>query len=78
MIAGIMTLRAVNKDNDDSNDGAAACETMPSCPICEGKMEKVYDRYHQQVCVCVDCHTGITIPASARNIALLKKQNRTA
>jgi len=28
-------------------------------------MELVYDRFNQQVCVCVDCHSGLTIPAAA-------------
>ena len=30
----------------------------PACPICNGKMELVYDRINQQVCVCTDCHSG--------------------
>jgi hypothetical protein len=28
-------------------------------------MEVVYARNNQQVCVCVDCQTGVTIPAGA-------------
>ena len=36
-----------------------------SCPICEGKMEVVYARNKQQVCVCQDCHSGLTVPATA-------------
>jgi hypothetical protein len=51
---------------------------LPRCPICDGVMEKVYDRNHQIVCVCVDCQTGLTIPDAARNIARLKRQNRSA
>jgi hypothetical protein len=73
-----MTLRAVNNSDEDPEQTSAPCEIIPACPICNGKMEKVYDRYHQQVCVCVDCHTGLSIPASARNVARLKKQNRSA
>jgi hypothetical protein len=37
-------------------------------------MELVYDRYHQKVCVCTDCRTGITVPAMAWRIAKLKRE----
>ena len=47
---------------------------IPACPICEGKMESVYDRYHQKVCVCIDCHTGVTVPGSAWEIARIKRE----
>jgi hypothetical protein len=33
-------------------------------------MELVYDRPNTKVCVCVDCHTGITVPAQAWVVAL--------
>jgi hypothetical protein len=39
---------------------------IPLCPICGGKLEVVYDRYHQHVAVCADCMTGLTIPGKAR------------
>lgn len=57
-----MALRA-----GDSNDPikAESCEVIEICPICSGTMEAVYTRVHQQVCVCVDCHTSITVPQSA-------------
>jgi len=32
-------------------------------------MELVYDRPNTKVCVCVDCHTGIHVPAKAWAIA---------
>lgn len=32
-------------------------------------MEVVYDRPRTKVCVCVDCHTGITVPAEAWEVA---------
>ena len=38
------------------------------CPVCEGKMELVYDRPSQKVFVCADCHSGLTIPAGAWQI----------
>src|SRR5689334_21584680 len=42
-------------------------------------MELVYDRFHQKVCVCVDCHSGITVPQSAWTVARIKRQaKRTA
>ena len=50
------------------------CEVVPACPICEGKMEKVYDRRHQQVCVCSECHTGLTVPKTAWEVARIKRE----
>jgi hypothetical protein len=37
-------------------------------------MEKVYDRFHQQVCVCVDCHSGLTVPKTAYEVARIKRE----
>jgi hypothetical protein len=48
------------------------CEVVPTCPLCGGRMELVYDRPKTKVCVCVDCHTGITVPAEAWAIALAR------
>jgi hypothetical protein len=45
----------------------------PNCPICGDRMELVYDRFHQQVCVCVECHTGLTIPAAAWDVQRRKR-----
>lgn len=39
-------------------------------------MELVYDRYNQQVCVCLDCHSGITIPATAWDVQRLKRGSK--
>ena len=47
---------------------------MPACPICTGKLETVYHRYHQKVVVCADCHVGVTIPGSAWTVARLKRE----
>lgn len=41
-------------------------------------METVYDRHHQTVCVCVDCHTGITVPSTAWSIAQTKRDEQSA
>ena len=45
----------------------------PHCPICGGQMELVYDRFNQQVCVCVECHSGLTIPAAAWEVQRRKR-----
>ena len=60
-----MALRAVDP-NDPIKPGP--CEVIDVCPICAGHMEAVYSRVHQKVCVCVDCHTSITVPQSAWDI----------
>ena len=48
----------------------------PNCPICGGIMELVYDRFNQQVCVCVDCHSGLTIPTAAWEVQLKKRSRK--
>jgi hypothetical protein len=50
--------------------------SCPPCPICEGTMQLVYDRFNQQVCVCVDCHSGLTIPSSAWEVIRLKREKK--
>lgn len=35
-------------------------------------MEVVYDRQRAMVAVCVDCHSGITVPRSALDVASLR------
>lgn len=59
-----MALRLINQDQD-TPDTPGPCEVVEVCPICDGRMEAVYARAHQKVCVCVDCHTSLTVPASA-------------
>ncbi len=46
----------------------------PECPICSGRMEVVYNRFNQQVCVCVECHTSLSIPATAWDIQRIKRE----
>jgi uncharacterized protein YbbK (DUF523 family) len=36
-------------------------------------MEVVYNRFNQQVCVCIECHTGLSIPISAWEIRRVKR-----
>jgi hypothetical protein len=38
-------------------------------------MELVYDRPSAKVCVCVDCHTGLSVPAKAWNAALARRSD---
>ena len=47
--------------------------SCPKCPVCAGAMELVYDRFNQQVCVCTECHTGLTIPHSAWEVRRRKR-----
>ena len=37
-------------------------------------MEVVYHRNSQQVIVCKDCHSGVTVPAGAWNIVRIKRE----
>ena len=50
-----------------------ALDAVAVCPVCGGKMELVYDRRHISASVCVDCHTGITIPKDAWDVARVKR-----
>lgn len=52
------------------------CEILEICPVCGGKLETVYERPHQKVCACADCHTSITVPVVAWDIARVKKKTR--
>jgi len=60
------------KDNRQADAPAG----LPDCSICQGKMVLAYDRYQQKVCVCTDCHTSLTIPGSAWDIASQKREAR--
>ena len=35
-------------------------------------MEIVYSRHNQQVIVCMDCHSGLTVPSAAWKIARIE------
>jgi ssDNA-binding Zn-finger/Zn-ribbon topoisomerase 1 len=68
-----MAAQKVNITNnpDDQRHSAPA---IKACPMCDGEMEVVYSRNAQQVVVCKDCHTGVTVPASAWNVAHVKRE----
>ena len=69
-----MATRAVKifKDKPQADTGPQ----LPNCSICNGTMVLAYDRYQQKVCVCTDCHTSLTIPGSAWQIASEKREAR--
>lgn len=48
-------------------------DAVAMCPVCGGKMELVYDRRHIRASVCIDCHTGITVPTDAWDVARVKR-----
>ena len=50
-----------------------ATPALQSCPICGGRMEVVYARNNQQVCVCTDCHSGLTVPNTAWDVVRIKR-----
>lgn len=53
-------------------------DAVAICPVCGGKMELVYDRRHITASVCIDCHTGITVPTDAWVVAKVKRSLRWA
>lgn len=68
-----MALHAVGKpDEEPDNDR----QVVTNCPVCHGRMEVVYDRHHQKVAVCVDCQSGLTVPATAWEIARIKRETK--
>jgi hypothetical protein len=68
-----MALHSVKKDSDGEPD---PCDVVQVCPICGGNMETVYERNHQKVCVCKDCHSGLTVPSTAYEIARIKRESK--
>lgn len=62
----------MNDHEGDERRIDVACVT--TCPVCEGMMETVYQRNNQHVCVCTDCHTGVTVPGTAWEIARIKRE----
>ena len=43
--------------------------------MCGGALELVYNRNAQQVMVCADCHTGVTVPDTAWKVAPAQAQS---
>jgi len=69
-----MALRALKRQDTRVPEDPTPCEVIDVCPVCGGSMEAVYSRAHQKVCVCADCHSSITIPQHAWDIAKVKKR----
>lgn len=70
-----MALHAVHPLSDNpATDWRLDAACVPACPICGGRMETVYQRNNQNVCVCTDCHTGVTVPGTAWDIARIKRE----
>lgn len=67
-----MALRALPNPEDGSQPDSE--KSVTNCPVCDGRMELVYDRHHQKVVVCVDCQSGLTVPGSAWEIARIKRE----
>lgn len=49
---------------------------VPPCPICSGLLERVYSRFGENVFVCLECQTGLTVPRKAWDIANVKKSQQ--
>ena len=47
---------------------------LAKCPLCNGKMNLVYNRNHQQVVVCEDCRSGLTVPNAAWDVVRAKRE----
>ena len=67
-----MAIRALPKPEGEPEPERE--QVLRRCPICDGRMELVYDRHHQKVVVCVDCQSGLTVPGSAWEIARIKRE----
>jgi hypothetical protein len=59
----------------ESPDSEAA-RKVPPCPVCGAALERVYSRFGDTVYVCIECHTGITVPRRAWDIADVKTAQR--
>jgi len=69
-----MALEAIKPNRDDDRRSAEPQPAVTACPICGGGMEVVYARNNQNVSVCTDCHSGLTVPGSAWEIVRIKRE----
>jgi ssDNA-binding Zn-finger/Zn-ribbon topoisomerase 1 len=63
-----------SKPRSDDERRQENVPAVATCPICDGAMEVVYSRNNQQVVVCKDCHSGLTVPAAAWEIVRIKRE----
>jgi ribosomal protein L37AE/L43A len=66
-----MGLPSINPGPPNRPDPEAH-QLAPTCPVCAGKMDTVYSRAHTKVWVCVDCHSGLSVPTTAYDVARIK------
>jgi hypothetical protein len=76
--ASVTTAQLLQLPSAVSDPSPQVCEALPICPICGGKMELVYDRPNAKVCVCINCHTGISMPSKAWAIALARLAEKSS
>lgn len=70
-------LETVNlSDENPNNERRHDAPALTVCPVCDGLMETVYQRNNQQVIVCADCHSGLTIPTSAWEVVRIKRLSK--
>lgn len=69
-----MASRGSNSPEEEAQEETP--RKIPPCSICEGTMVLAYDRHGQKMCVCLDCHTSMTIPGSAWEVARAKRRSR--
>lgn len=70
-----MALRKVDTTNHPEDERRQeAAPVLKACPVCEGQMDVVYERHNQQVLVCVDCHSGLTVPGAAWEVVRIKRE----
>jgi len=67
-------LQALNQPDDRREPDQKPA--VSECPMCGGGMEVVYQRNNQQVTVCKDCHSGLTVPASAWDVVRIKRETK--
>lgn len=59
-----------HEDRIKANVTAVAGMTfVPTCPICGGRMQQVYDRNERRVFACDVCSTDLIVPITAWLIA---------
>lgn len=66
-------METASADPADDRRGAVRRPVLSSCPVCDGRMEVVYQRHNQQVTICTDCHSGLTVPSVAWQISRDKR-----
>ena len=69
-----MALHRTNPPRVYPGDRRQDAPALAACPICQGQTELVYSRNNQQVIVCRECRSGVTVPSAAWEIVRTKRQ----